>query len=319
MVNKMLLLIVSAWAFAGCASEKLTVSVFDAEGKPISNAVVRVGFSRSRVLFGGGHSSGNIGHASAETLSNGVAVVNFNCTSSDFGWKAAADGYYTGNTHREHFDFEEVIIPPVFGQVILHEHEKTAIEHLYRIINPRPMYAHYPSERRRLPDGEGRFGFDLKVYDWLPPNGKGEIADFYFIRTPAANRLDAEEYEYGRIEFEEDCGFYIGQQTGCREFPAAYRVEPDKPLMREIVLKCKVHKNNGGWTEPLPVIGTDKYLVLRTRVVHDGQGNIKESNYSMMLGEFVAVPFISAAEVVFNPDSNDLNLEFDRKRNLYNK
>jgi hypothetical protein len=41
---------------AGCASERLYVRVVDNDGKPVSNAVVRVGYSTSNVLFGGGYS-----------------------------------------------------------------------------------------------------------------------------------------------------------------------------------------------------------------------------------------------------------------------
>ena len=98
---------------SGCASERLYVKVVDYEGHPVSNATVCVGFSTSHVLFGGGHSSSDKGgRAMSKTDTNGVAIVKFNCSSSDFGWRVVADGYYRGDLHNEHFAFDEIIVPP---------------------------------------------------------------------------------------------------------------------------------------------------------------------------------------------------------------
>lgn len=45
-------------ALAGCATERLYVRVLDDEGNPVTNGIVRVGFSTSHVLFGGGNTKG---------------------------------------------------------------------------------------------------------------------------------------------------------------------------------------------------------------------------------------------------------------------
>ena len=301
----------------GCASEKLRVTVVDDMGSPVSNATVRVGFSTSHVLFGGGHASHDKGgHAMSKTDTNGVATVKFNCTSSDFGWRVVADGYYRGDLHNEHFKFDEIIVPPCFVKVVLHEHDKSGNEKLFRIKNPQPMYAHYPIERRKVPKTNGRYGFDLAEYDWLPPIGVGKIADFYLVRA-VGDLPDSGEYEFGRIEFNKDCGYYVGKQTGCTEFPAIYHADPNAYFQTNIVLKCIRHRESRDWVEPLPILGNDEYLVLRTRVVHDEHGNIVAANYSRILGEFRANPSISTAESIFNPVPNDTNLEFDKKRNLF--
>ena len=47
-------------ALAGCATERLYVRVLDDEGNPVTNGIVRVGFSTSHVLFGGGNSTTQI-------------------------------------------------------------------------------------------------------------------------------------------------------------------------------------------------------------------------------------------------------------------
>ena len=149
---KTILLLSSILVFAltGCASEQLRVIVVDDMGIPVSNATVRVGFSTSHVLFGGGHSAHDKGgHAMSKTDTNGVATVKFNCTSSDFGWRVVADGYYQGDLHNEHFKFDEIIVPPCFVKVVLHEHEVIISCHVYhtnepylRLSAPNPSICH---------------------------------------------------------------------------------------------------------------------------------------------------------------------------------
>ena len=61
----------------GCASERLYVKVVDDEGNPVTNGIVRVGFSTSHVLFGGGNRrSSKSGHAEGCTDKDGNAVVS---------------------------------------------------------------------------------------------------------------------------------------------------------------------------------------------------------------------------------------------------
>ena len=57
MKSMILLPMAVVFAFTGCASERLQVTVVDNMGNPVSNATVSVGFSTSHVLFGGDPSS----------------------------------------------------------------------------------------------------------------------------------------------------------------------------------------------------------------------------------------------------------------------
>ena len=56
-MTKTVLIPILSICIAGCASERLQVTVTDSDGNPISDAVVHVGFSTSHVIFGGGHTS----------------------------------------------------------------------------------------------------------------------------------------------------------------------------------------------------------------------------------------------------------------------
>ena len=301
-------------ANVGYASERLYVKVTDDEGLPVSNATVSVGFSTSNVLFGGGYSSKSKGgSAKAKTDINGHATVKFNCTSSEFGWHVEADGFYRSDIYTEHFKGEDIIVPPAFVKVVLHEHEKHGAVTLYRKRNPQPMYAYgmYESLRVRWPRENGRYGFDLRLFDWVAPHGNGEIADFYFVR----NVMEKKSGDcVGHLEFEKKCGAYVRKQTGSKSFPSTYGADTNaiySPCFQFMFLR------DGGAIDYGNVIGKDEYMVLRTRVNCDGDGNVKEANYSKILGPFgTGLHSVEAMETVFNSHVNDSNLELDSSRNL---
>jgi len=327
-------------ALAGCATERLYVKVLDDEGNPVTNGIVRVGFSTSHVLLGGGNSATpKSGHAEGRTDNDGNAVVKFNCQSSDFGWHVEADGYYRGISHSEHFKFDEAIVPPGVGTVILHEHEKKGVAMLYRKKNPQPMFAYSREKEVKAPIENGRYGFDLQVFDWLPPLGKGYVADFYYVRErkdlERIARLTAEKKTHlvrafrsdeqdapklgdvvGRIEFDVNCGAYIRSQTGNENFPSTYAADTDVEYEKEIPIK--ICANNGQhWLHEGPVIPKGKYIVIRSRVKCDEKGRIVSAHYSKILGPWGIGALMCPYETVFNPVPNDPNLEFDPARNLY--
>ena len=157
-------------ANAGCASERLYVNVVDGEGVPVTNANVHVGFSTSHIVFGGGHDGSSLGGSGhGRTDMDGNAVVKFNCNTSDIEWCVEAEGFYRSEIRKEYFKGENVIIPPAFGYWKLSEHEKHGKIVLYRRKNPQPMYAYARDIERKSPIANGRYGFDLECFDWLPP------------------------------------------------------------------------------------------------------------------------------------------------------
>lgn len=97
----------------GCATERLGVKVTDSNGFPVSNAVVRVGFSSGNIVFAKGKSH----RYEALTDSQGKADVWFNGKSSDVGWSVSANGYYRSGPHTEVFKIAITQIPPMFYTV----------------------------------------------------------------------------------------------------------------------------------------------------------------------------------------------------------
>ena len=322
-------------ANVGCASERLYVKVSDDNGLPVTNATVSIEFSSGHVVF----SNGSPKNYKAKTDSNGNAIVKFDCTTSDIWWHVEADGYYRSETRKEYFKGENVLVPPAFGFWKLHEHEKRAELILYPKKNPQPMFAYSQQKGVASPLANGRYGFDLEVFDWLPPLGKGKVADFYYVRQrkdeESVSRLIEERKKYrifvfrsdmegvpqlgdvvGYIEFDKGCGGYVDQQTGNENFPTTYQANESAKYLP--LVPIRICENNGRhWLMEGPVITKNQYMVIRSRVKFDDKGNMISANYSKILGPWRIGPLMSPNEIVFNPRPNDTNLEFDPKRNLY--
>ena len=335
MKKTLVLVLLFPIAHLGCASERLYVKVVDDEGVPVSNATVNVGFSSGHVVFGQGRSC----DYKAKTGQDGNAVVKFNGGSSDVYWSVQAKGYYPCDTRHEVFNIEVVQIPPIFYKVNMLEHEKRGDVVLYRKKNPQPMYAYTREMDIKSPLANGRYGFDLERFDWLPPHGRGKVADFYYIRErPDVTNMNVKvkwrQSNYflfkdrepshpnlgdviGRIEFDENCGAYIGKQTGCESFPSVYRADPYRKYLRSFPIKIRSNGGNTSWLEEDDVVKCGEYMVIRSRVKCDEHGNIVSANYSKILGSMGLMGMVGLEEAVFNPRPNDTNLEFDPERNLY--
>ncbi len=319
----------------GCASERLHVKVIDEDGLPVSNATVTVGFSSGHVVFAEGRSH----RYRAKTDVNGRAVVKFNGGSSDVYWSVNAEGFYPSDVQKESYRIEVSPIPPIFYNVTMLEHEKKGEMTLYHKKNPQPMYAYTREVNVKSPIANGRYGFDLECFDWLPPLGQGKVADFYYVRArpDETNMMKRVRYNQsgfyqfkngepgypklgevvGCIEFDENCGAYIEKQTGCESFPSTHRVDPRREYIRSIPITIVFCDQFRVWVYESTVVSGNEYMVIRSRVKCDEKGNIISANYSKILGPAGLAGLVNFKESVFNPRPNDTNLEFDPERNLY--
>ena len=305
---------IAGFVLSGYASESFLVTVTDKDGEPVANAIVGLGFSAGNVVF----STGRSYDYETRTDSLGKAEIKFSGKSSQFAWDVRADGYYRSGPHDETLRVEVTQIPPMFYSVKVLEHKKVREVTLWKKINPQPMYSYRLSNafagNPKVPVKFGRYGFDLKLGDWLPPLGKGDVADFYYVRNN--DESPTEDGCIAWLEFDAGCGAYFGKQTGCEEFPSTYCANTNAVFQNKVPFMF-VKKN----ADDKPIVcrdvaNDDEYMVLRTRVKFDSSGKIIEANYSKILGPFRFSRYVKTPCVVFNHRVNDPNLESDCRRNM---
>jgi len=292
----------------GCATERLHVHVEDERGCPVPD--VEVGLSTmNKYVFMGSDKAKDYDIYTAMTDTNGNAVVNFRCINGSFGWGINSSNYYPSVSHRGAFKGEDLLPIPMYR---LDEHEKYESVRIWRKRNPQPMIAWCEKEKRRTPKGVGRFGFDLKLFDWLPPFGHGEVADFYYVQIKESDYSEGDLV--GKLEFKENDGAYVKKMSEFKEFPTTYGVD--------LATSFKSEFNSYGYKKlqyllRTNIVSKDEYMIVRSRVKVDERGNIVSVHYTKIFGPFsVGCNYIVASEVVFNPNENDTNLEYDVNRNL---
>lgn len=310
------LLAVVSFGLAACASERFRVTVTDGDGLPVSNAVVSLGFSAGNVVF----AKGTPHHYEARTDSQGKAEIKFNGKSSNVGWSVRADGYYRSGPHDEAFKVRITQIPPIFYTVTMLEHEKERKVTIWKRINPQPMYSYRLSNAfnvsAKVPTKDGRYGFDLRLGAWLPPLGKGEEADFYYVKN---SEEPLEDDSVAWLEFDTGCGAYFRKQTGCKEFPSTYCADTNAVFKSKLLFMFAQKNPKEARVDLRDIVNADEYIVLRTRAKLDVDGNVIEANYSKILGPFRFDQFVKTPCVVFNHRVNDPNLESDCRQNMLKK
>ena len=176
----------------------------------------------------------------------------------------------------------------------------------YKLAMDVPTCRTVPIQRKTNSDG-----YTVRLFSALII-GRGKIADFYF------NKIKGTDYDegeiVGNIEFEGGNGAYVMKKNDYKAFPTAYEANPSALYETNFVSRGY---RKAGYLLRTNYISKDEYMVVRTRVKTDGNGNVISAHYAKIFGPFSAGDnFIVADEIVFNPNVNDPNLEFDVRKNL---
>ncbi len=332
-------LTIGCLVLTGCASERIHVTVRNQDGFPVSNAVVSVRSMNKVILFGSDRAE-DFDTWTTRTDESGRATVAFDSKNGAFDWWVVADGYYDSEFRKDHFQSEGrgVAAELAMGAKLL-EHEKSSDIILYEKINPQPLFHYRMGNRRDVPWENGRYGFDLENFDWLPPHGKGVRADFYYVR----NRQDQEGeqklvdqgkkveiYSFkadsrpypkagdvvGYIEFESGCGAYLVRRTQKNLHIPPYCADSTKEFQTRFPIVVGPPHPGSQYLQELPVIDKNHFMIIRSRVTYDEKGEMTSANYSKLVGPFYCTLGIGCESSYFNPLPNDTNLEFDPTCNL---
>lgn len=310
-MKKVLLGILAILSVQLFGKEKFHVNVRDQNGLPVKGATLMV----QQKLPASGKwywSSDKYERFFAETDENGKAEISFSARTRHFEWGVASDDYYSDtecSTVNEKFKVKENDDNTDYELV---EHEMTRDVTLWKKRNPKAMYGYQDviHNMTRVPKGSGRFGFDLKKLDWIPPYGSGEVADFYLVKD-VRKTTECNE-TVGHLEFPDHCGYYKGQKNKNKLFPSVYEADTNAVYSSRLDFLYRHDKINKTVLRE-DIATDDEYIVLRTRVKCDESGKIVSANYSKILGRIVFGHYFVHNEIVFNQDANDNNLERDWK------
>ena len=202
---------------------------------------------------------------------------------------------------------------------------------LQRVEHPIPLWVKNVQETGRKRDifkeGNGRIQFDFLVGDWLPPVGKGKVADVEFVRLPHEDFGEGENDGIKANSYRNSMSVkFLGADNGLLEMsPEPYHK-----------LKIRTAPESGYRPEYFCWKGRSKKLVretsydkdrcfcFRVRTRRNADGTIREAYYGKIYGDiifgFKNNPFVPVATVqmlyYLNPTSLDRNLEWDREANL---
>lgn len=221
---------------------------------------------------------------------------------------------------------------------------------LPRILNPVALFAWdtQMGNAVRFPVQGEWIGFDFEAADWVAPHGKGKTTDILFrfrnefkgwdddLRYPKdmekAVKFSKEMCQAARMEwtmdkFRVDYGkwdglmeiSFPGEKEGLVETTkflsySRFKMPHSAPLEGYVPSWRYENRSYRSWSDR-----EDKGFFLRTRVKLDKQGNIISANYAKVRGDFRLDAKHSCVgfSYYFNPNTNDRNLEFDPRKNLF--
>ena len=320
---------------------RFSVVVLDyEEGFPISNATVRANFSKDIGLRAWTELS-RPDVAIETTDKNGECVLKgkTNCGRVVCWVSKPPKNYYSGNGwgHR----YKEKSILGVWQPDNL-----VVTLRLQRVEHPIPLWVK-KADLRNFENGIGGFDgtnsivrFDFLKGDWLPPYGKGEVADVEFRSTVKFTDKER-KFRYATRRVEDVLFYNLGTvismcskedalSTSVIEKNAGIKIRKAKEnlVSSEIVNNRGMRKiinpkfKNEWHCEYYSNFKESNCYQFRIRSKYDEKGNLKEAYYGKIYGDFEiegdekkGVTRISFLYYL-NPVSLDRNLEWDMKNNL---
>jgi len=324
--------------FAVCLScfadtAKIAAMIVDDEtGRPIKGASV-VGSFRDDIGWRAWTESAKPVLDRAVTDETGLCRLSgrTNCGDASFWVKTVPDGYYKAGFHVFHFKEKDA-----FG--VWQPDNLVATIRLQRVEYPIPLFVKKVSrgDRKRPIGGfdgtNAVLRYDFVKGDWLPPDGKGEVADMEVSTTyrlvnvrKVTNLLDLRLYEFeNRIAFLGE-GNGVIEKMSRRTDGLRLRTAPLDGYARETVRRFGVKGNPIGtnvYGEEFSDSDDSRVCVFRVRSRFDEHGNLVGGHYGKIYGDFQfhgdwKIGFRGVDFLCYlNPTPLDRNLEWDMKNNL---
>ena len=290
---------------------KITVRVVGEDGVAISNANVHIGFPQGGNAWVG-QGKHQVFHGSSDT--NGCYTAEARSEMSP-GGSVEKEGYYRS--------FWDYIFKGNY-QVIKkwQPWNPTVTVVLRKIVNPIPMYA--KRVETQIPKTNEVFGYDLIIGDWVMPLGKGSVSDLMFCIDGFWNNSRDNMAALQLTFSNKDDG--IQRVHSNQVTRSVFRLPREAPAMgyKRSITWRKMRKDNADHKGDILVNdyseGMNYFFCVRTRT--NEAGIVTNAYYGKIHGDF---EFGGASAkggylkftYYLNPTSNDRNMEFDPKQNLF--
>lgn len=167
----------------------------------------------------------------------------------------------------------------------------------------------------RVPVTNSWIGLDLKLADWVKPFGKGEISDvelnvLWDGLPPDKSKLCRYDMRVcGRVN-----GFYLNDKISESEYAEAFAADPQHEF---VTTKFAYEYRRRSWAAPEGDFWDSYEAIFRLRTIVDEHGGVLSANYASVRNCAISPGTRGRGALiefrrVFNPRSNDTNLESKR-------
>lgn len=272
-----------------CSAE---IAIVDEEGQPVEGVKVVAGYAPGGAMGGAKQPQEGTTDAKGRVKFSGQSIFPISIY-------ATKDGYYRSSA-------ELPILREKAVGIYIPENNPTATVLLRKIKNPIGMFA----KRIELisPEHGKKIGYDFQAGDWVAPHGKGKSADMLVI---------SELSQRGPMDFDHTITItFPNEHDGIKETfyksPSEFKSDylaPEKSYQAswKYIRSRRPEEGDKG------NVNRQRNYLLRVRTKADKSGKIESCNYVKIYGE---IPRFS---YYFNPTPNDRNLEFDPRKNLFDK
>jgi hypothetical protein len=298
------------------APAEVTFNVQDDFGKPVSGATIAMSTFHHWVA-GEGFGKDVSETFTGVTGADGKVTITGSSLSGSFSYATREKlGFYRGGggsiQFKQKLDGKWQPWNPT-AQIVMKE-----------MVNPIPMYAFKAGsgEAITIPVANKAVGFDLMAADWVAPYGKGSISDLVFTYAETVPFISSRKpYDATlTISFSnEGDGIQLVRMplnTGSELRLPRYAPETG---YQSTIFKEDKRLPDGMLVDSRPQEDDHNYF-FRVRTVIDKDGRVKSSLYGKIYGDF---QFWGGRGLRFNyylnPNLNDRNMEFDPRRNLFER
>ena len=312
------------FALFGLVSDATSVTVLVTDGdtgEPVEGALVEIAFPAG--VAKDGTTCGGV--RTRKTNSQGLCKGSGTAASTYVSIHAEKEGFYPsglraalrlGEDRLDHTEFSVVTVA------------------LMRVEHPIPLFV--AAEPNRRPSdifgkGTNTLEFDMMAGDYLPPVGKGKIADVVFIREPCVQLGEVKGIDWGvtmmtkdsvKIQFP-NSGDGIVSMSPTSASELAIRMAPESGY-RPDYLACRTRNESGvvkSWE-------ADPNLCFRIRTKFDAEGSVVSAIYGKIYGGIgfehdyserkIGEPRVGRMRFMYylNPKPMDRNLEYNLGNNL---